>query len=100
VTRSPQSPGTYTYLNHLDPSPGGRFAALAQRDREAKPSVIGSGPGGYPMLPASSPWHADPVPAEEPLDGTFCGNVFGEAMGEPHERLAEILPRIARRRLP
>jgi hypothetical protein len=40
---------------------GGRFAA---RERS---TVIGSGPVNYPVLPASSPWANDPLPASEPL---------------------------------
>jgi hypothetical protein len=40
---------------------GGRFAA------ESKQRVVGSGPVAYPQLPETSPWHNDPVPAEEPL---------------------------------
>jgi len=39
----------------------GRFTA------HERSTVTGSGPVAYPTLPASSPWHHDPVPASEPL---------------------------------
>jgi hypothetical protein len=39
----------------------GRFATREQS------TVIGSGPVEYPALPPNSPWHHNPLPAEEPL---------------------------------
>jgi hypothetical protein len=61
--------------------PRGRFTATERA------TVIGVGPPSYPQLPASSPWAADPVPAENPL------NLDVNAMppcGEPHEIAASI----------
>ena len=42
--------GTSTFLDHVEPSPVGRFAELARRDGEAKPSLIGTMPSAnYPV---------------------------------------------------
>jgi hypothetical protein len=73
--------GASTLLDHVSNDSGGRFAAIG------KPTVIGSEPTAkYPTLPSSSPWSGDGVGIEPPLDATFCGDVFGEALGEPHEQ--------------
>jgi hypothetical protein len=65
----------------LDPPAGGRFA---------KPSPPVDPAKLYAPLPASSPWHSDPVPNEEPL-GFSVEDM--PVMGEPFEveRAAAIL---------
>jgi hypothetical protein len=55
---------------------GGRFAAAS------KQRVVGSGPFEYPQLPASSPWHRDPVPDEPPIGIDISA---APIVGEPHE---------------
>jgi hypothetical protein len=56
---------------------------LENTGRFAKPNiVIGVDGAQYPRLPASSPWHDDPVPTEESL-GYDINAV--EAQAEPHE---------------
>ena len=90
--------GVSTLLDHVHDESGGRFAALARQEREAKPSVIGVDPAAqYPRLPSSSSWSAgDPVGVEPLIDATDCGTEFGAAMGEQHEQpieeVAEDLP--------
>jgi hypothetical protein len=44
MSRSPQSPGSSTYLDHVEPSPGGQFAEAARREGLAKPQIIGAEP--------------------------------------------------------
>jgi hypothetical protein len=46
------------YNNIVDPMPSGRWS---KPSRGNDPSKL------YPTLPASSPWHHDPVPNEEPF---------------------------------
>jgi hypothetical protein len=83
MTRSPQSPGASTYLDHIDPSPGGRFAELARRERDAKPAVIGLDPAAqYPRQPGDSPWAGDAVGVEPPLGYSIQDM---EPVGEAHE---------------
>jgi hypothetical protein len=49
-----------TYLDHVEPSAGGRFAVIDQ------PTVVGS--TAIPQYPqASTPFQRDPVPDEPPL---------------------------------
>jgi hypothetical protein len=85
---SPQSQGSSTYLNHLEPSPGGRFAALREREerieRTSRPQIIGQEPSAN--YPAAADWSRGDVGVEPLIDATFCGYTFGEAMGEPHEQ--------------
>ena len=51
-----------TLLDHVEPSPGGRFAALGAQ------TIVGQSPNPYPPLPDTSPWHgADPVGPEPAL---------------------------------
>jgi hypothetical protein len=84
VTRSLQSPGTSTYLDHLEPSAGGRFAALARQERDAKPSLIGTDPAAqYPKLPSSSPWAGGDVVGQEPPLGIDVNAM--EPVGEAFE---------------
>jgi hypothetical protein len=59
----------------------GRFTA-----RE-KAAVTGAEPVKYPRLPETSPWHHDPLPAEEPLGLDVNAMV---PTGEPHEVQASI----------
>jgi hypothetical protein len=69
------------YTEIVEPSAGGRWKKPAQPSDPAKL---------YPPLPASSPWHHDPVPDEEPLG--FSVEEM-PVMGEPWEaeRAAAIL---------
>jgi hypothetical protein len=62
---------------------GGRYAT------ESRQRVVGAPAFRYPDLPSSSPWHNDPVPAEEPL-GVDLGAapVVGEVF-EVEKSLAE-----------
>jgi hypothetical protein len=54
-----RSAGTRSaYNNIVDPLPSGRWS---------KPSRGNDPAQLYPILPASSPWHHDPVPNEEPF---------------------------------
>ena len=71
-------PSTYAERARItDDIRGGRFAALG------RPTVIGSGPAAhYQTLPASSPWHSDPVPPEAPLG--YAINDLA-SVGEAHE---------------
>jgi hypothetical protein len=53
------------------------FFEVEQRRRKHPELGVGeiSGDMKYPRLPASSPWHSDPVPAEEPVDRTEDGDI-------------------------
>jgi hypothetical protein len=89
MNRSPQSPGTSTYLDHVEPSPGGRFAEAARRERLAKPQIVGTEPSArYPHLPASSPWAGPDLVGVEPPLGVEINAL--EPVGEPHEVAASL----------
>src|ERR1700693_553387 len=88
MTRSPRSPGSSTYLDHIDPSPGGRFAEADRRERLAKPQIIGREPtANYPALPASSPGSSDGVGVEPALGYSINDQ---ELVGEAHEVTASL----------
>jgi hypothetical protein len=73
-----------TYVDHVhDDTSGGRFAKVTPS------TVTGTGPVPlYPTLPANSPWHHDPVPAEEPLSFDNAAPIVGEVF-EVQRSLAE-----------
>jgi hypothetical protein len=77
VTENDRRVHKATYYAHAaSEAAGGRFA------RQTQSMTVGSRPlVEYPVLPASSPWHRDPVPAEEPLNvdlsiAPIVGEVF------------------------
>jgi hypothetical protein len=72
-----QQQGSSTFLDHVEEPPGGRFAI------EGRPYKVGSEPFvKYPQLPASSPWHSDPVPDEKALGHSI------DAMSRPSSSLS------------
>jgi hypothetical protein len=85
MNRSPQSPGTSAFLDHIESSPGGRFAEQQRRERLAAPQIIGtSATAQYPKLPFN-PFENDQAP--EPLiDASDCGLTYNIPLGEPHEQ--------------
>jgi hypothetical protein len=90
MNRSQQSPGTSTFLDHLEAEGGGRFAEAARREGMAKPQVTGTSPSAnYPTLPASSPWHADPI-GVEPTLGVDVNAL--DPVGECHEVAQSLRP--------
>jgi hypothetical protein len=48
-----------------------------ERARRQLDEPAGNEPGDIPPLPASSPWHHDPVPAEPTVDRTEDGDTVG-----------------------
>jgi hypothetical protein len=54
---------------------------LERRKRHLEPGEIDIN-DTVPAQPASSPWAADPVPAEPTVDGTNCGDVMGVAIDD------------------
>jgi hypothetical protein len=83
VLKNEREVGTYHQIAAAEAGAvGGRFAA------ESKQRVVGSKPWvGYPALPMSSPWHDDPVPAEEPLGIDLSA---APIVGEVHEITASL----------
>src|SRR5262245_6597409 len=69
------------------------YLARAQADAEMsaggrvkrQKETMVTGTPTYPTQPASSPWHSDPVPAEEPLgyEIDFLGEQLGGASSAP-----------------
>ena len=64
--------------SHERPAP--RTYRDIQSIRDASDNVIPP-ESEWPQLPEGNPWKFDPVGKEEPIDGTLCADVLGQALG-------------------